>query len=281
VTGQAEVEWFSYPATKTSPGGEQKPIFGVVDSHHILCNIRTKCCSSGIGACNINQKAWVKIAEAAHDNKIGLTTAHVSDLVDRQNNAFACLTFSKQVEEEMLKNGDFEEAKFCNLVRNWYASDDEAGIDCVSRTDKRFAMRSWLLNKYNPLQFPPPSNFVKGIPIVTFECLLTNIERKTQIYAFVKGASYNARSLTTLDVENFFSILSDIVPGGSAGLAIRLSQIPSSLKATCEIMMLQMKPHRYTLIFLSGTLAPNGINKYKSSSIDFLILEVNRIFEFV
>ncbi|XP_070180630.1 uncharacterized protein [Littorina saxatilis] len=166
--------------------------------------------------------------------------AHV-DLVDKQNVAHARLTFSEEVEQEMRKNKDAREANFCRLVRNWYDADDTRGIDCRRRTEFRLQMQEWLLARYQPSHFPPPSSYVGGIPVVTYEALLTNVERKLQLYNFV--TCYNPRSVSTLDVENFFSALGDLAPGGRS-LTIRPSDLPSVLQTACDLAVLHSSPNR-------------------------------------
>jgi hypothetical protein len=104
-------------------------------------------------------------------------------------------------------------------------------------------MRSWLLEKYNPTHFPPPTGYVFDIPIVTYEALLTNLERKMQLYAFVK--SYNPRAISTLDSENFLSLLGNLAPGGK-GLAIRPADIPRAMSTASDVAKLYTDPHRYS-----------------------------------
>ena len=74
----------------------------------------------------------------------------------------------------------------------------------MDRTRKRFARIEWLLQDVNFREFPPPGAYVKGMPVIMYEGLLTSIERKTQLYEFVKSGTYNQRAVATLDVENFF-----------------------------------------------------------------------------
>jgi hypothetical protein len=109
------ITWFSYPLVRTSISGQQLPLFGLADSHHILTNLRSKVCSSGIPARGIGREAWARVAKEAGQNKAGLSTAHVDDLIDRQSNAFAKLTFSENVENEMRKNGDVRKLIFVCL----------------------------------------------------------------------------------------------------------------------------------------------------------------------
>lgn len=56
------ISWFSYPMTRVSLSGQHLPLFGVCDSHHILTNLRSKVCSSGIRESGLQRDAWVKVA---------------------------------------------------------------------------------------------------------------------------------------------------------------------------------------------------------------------------
>ena len=55
---------------------------------------------------------------------------------------------------------------------------DEAGVPSESRIQFLMDMRNFLLHHYNPVTFPPPGAYVKGLPIAQFEGLLINIDRR-------------------------------------------------------------------------------------------------------
>ena len=73
------------------------------------------------------------------------------------------------------------------LVREWYDAEDERGMDSTKRLEKRLEIRQWLLNFFNAPSFPLQTQFIKGIPIVNFEGLITSYERKIQLYNFIKS----------------------------------------------------------------------------------------------
>ena len=114
---------------------------GIVDSHHILTNLRVKCCTSGIKHKGIYPEAWLQVAKDARNNNAGLTLAHVQDLMDKQSNEFARLTFSEEVEEIMRENNNHKEADLCKLIRHWYEADDAPGLDPATRLKYRLDMR--------------------------------------------------------------------------------------------------------------------------------------------
>lgn len=56
---------FSYPEVRTLASGDQLPLIGIIDSHHILTNLRAKVCSTGIEASGLKRDAWVRLAKGA------------------------------------------------------------------------------------------------------------------------------------------------------------------------------------------------------------------------
>ena len=56
--------------------------------------------------------------------------------------------------------------------------------------------------------YPPKKKYIGGMPVVTFESLLHNITSRIQLYHLLDGKSFNHRSISTLSVESFFSLMS-------------------------------------------------------------------------
>ena len=180
------------------------PVFHILDPHHLLVNNRCRCCAHGMGGMGIKKTAWLKVAEKEDQNHTGLSIELVSELRDRQRNAFAQATFSEAVENEMQTNGDIIEARWCRLIREFYKAVDESGIPIHERIQWLLNMREFLLGHYNPSDFPPPGAYVKGMPITQFEGILTNIDRRLQLYHVLPHGTYNHRSVSSLDCETFF-----------------------------------------------------------------------------
>ena len=225
-------------------------LFNVLDSHHILTNARSKCCSSGMIKAGIRREAWLRVAQ---ENKTKLNLSMVENLIDRQSNSLALTTFSKEVEEAMKKNGDYKEAEFCNLLREWYSAEDDCGISSMDRTRKRFALREWLLQDVNFREFPPPGAYVKGMPVIMYEGLLTSIERKTQLYEFVKCGTYNQRAVTTRDVENFFGTFNELDPQGHR--VVSPDDLPHVMQTATDILTESRNPKRYFFdLFICSTI---------------------------
>lgn len=63
---------------------------------------------------------------------------------------------------------------------------DSAGIDIDERSAYWMDMREFLLKKYNPMIFPPPGIYENSLAIAQFEDILTNINRRLQLYIMVQ-----------------------------------------------------------------------------------------------
>ena len=183
---------------------ESEPVQIILDPHHILVNNRARVCTHGLQGMNISKQAWVKVAQKSRENGTKLSIELVTEVRDRQRNSYAQTTFSEPV--EMGKNGDINEADWCRLVRGWYSAVDGAGLDIDERIHNLLSMREFLLQQYNPMIYPPPpGGYVKSLPIAQFEGLLTNVDRRLQLYSLSQTGTYNHRILSSLDSETFFS----------------------------------------------------------------------------
>ena len=167
----------------------------------------------------------------------------VDDLIDKQSNSFAKRTFSEEDEAEMLLNGDTEETEFCRLIHNWYMTEDDPGIPAINRCIYRLEMKDWILEKYNYMQFPPPGSHISDIPEVMFDGIITNSERKMQLYSCVKSGCFNSHTIISLDSENFFLNFEKLDPKGTG--TIRPEDIPKAIGTTLEVIQAKMNPDRY------------------------------------
>jgi hypothetical protein len=233
IEGHGPVRWFTKP--DCSP--EMGTIFHMLDTHHLFVNARVKVCSSGMPQRGISRTAWAKVAERSAENKTGLNLALVDDLVDKQRKEFAQTTFSAAVEKEMRQNGDIKEANFCRLIRQWNEAEDQPGLSSHERITRRLQFRDWLLEGVNFSAFPPPGSDVRGVPQVMFEGLLTNIERRIQLYPYTKSGSFNPRALGSLEAENLFGDFQDLDPRGLG--VLRPEDIPKALGTACELAQMR------------------------------------------
>ena len=171
----------------------------IIDPHHVFVNNRVRCCSVGMNGMGISSKAWLKVAEHNKENKTSLSEELVKKLRDKQSNAYAKTTFSQEVQDEMTKNGDLSEAEWCNLILDWYEAVDGAAMSPDKRLEAMLNMRNKLLQYLRVGQFPPPGFHVAGMPMAQYEGLLTNIDRRLQLYHLVQQGTYNQRAISSLD----------------------------------------------------------------------------------
>lgn len=190
---------------------------------------------------SIKSEAWHKVAKDSKSNKTGLNISYVEDLVDAQSNAIAQLTLSERVEDIMRKNGDMNEAIFCSLMGNWYEAVDEKGLEANKRVSILLQLRECLLDQsYVALQqFPPPGRHVVDMPV---SVLIVSCERLIQLYKICHSKSYNARAVSSLDNETFFSSFRDLDSRGAG--VLKPLEIPKAMSVACEILTTRLNPDR-------------------------------------
>lgn len=191
---------FSFPEYNTERD-KLEPKF--LDPTHMLTNIRTHICTKGYR--NVSREAFLRVSQC--NNKV-LNRAYITQIVDKQSAAIAMKFFSEDVERLLFENGDVSESEFCELVRNWYRAVDERGLHVKLRLEYMESMANYLRNLVNFNVYPPKKQYIAGIPVVTFESLLHNITSRIQLYHILDGRSFNHRSISTLSVESFFSLMS-------------------------------------------------------------------------
>jgi hypothetical protein len=207
--------------------------------HHLITNCRIKVCKDGFHERKISKSAWI---EVARENQTNLKVPHVEDLVDKQSDAIAKETFSIDVERAMRRLSYVKEAQFCKVIREFYEAEDEPGIEATERCQRRLNLREWLLEGVNFCCFPPYGSHIRGVPNIMFQCFLTNIDRRIQLFPYVKSGIYNVRSLGSLEIENFFGEFQDLDPKGSG--VIKAEEIPSALESASQLISTRLMPNR-------------------------------------
>ena len=194
---------FSHPEVHPDTG---ELMCKMLDGDHLLVNLRSKVCRDGLKG--ISTDAWVQVATQTG----AIPRALVLDLIDRQNNGHAQRTFSSEVEKAMRDLGFSQEADFCHIIRQWYQAEDDKSIPAVERARRRLALHRYLLCGVSFDVFPTHGAYIKGMPQVMFEGFLQSIESHIFMYALCASGTYNQRTLTTLENETFFGVLSDMEP---------------------------------------------------------------------
>ena len=116
-----------------------------IDPTHILTNLRTKICTTGIEDRNLKRSSWLEVAKECKTNKTSLNRSVIEDVIDKQNVGYALKLFSLKVEQELEEKGKLHEARFCRVIREWYEAEDDRGITVAERCRRRLQLRTWLL----------------------------------------------------------------------------------------------------------------------------------------
>ncbi|CAH1789092.1 unnamed protein product [Owenia fusiformis] len=197
-------EWFYFPEYSKERNRIEPRC---LDGDHIFVNTRVKVCKDGLEG--VSKAAWHAVSSARPDL---LSKSLVEDLIDKQNNRFAKTTFSEAVERCMIDLQYKEEAQFTRLIRRWYEAEDDPGIPAVERAKRRYEFREYLMDGVDFGSFPPPGQYIKGMPIITYEGILQSIDCHMLLYSLCRNGTYNQRAISSLVNENFFGELSEIEP---------------------------------------------------------------------
>ena len=182
--------------------------FRTLDYTHQLTNLRAIICKSGID--NVHTCEFQRISNKYPEI---LDKGIVFGSLDKQCASLAIQLFSQQVEDRLLENRAYHEAHFVKLVRNWYNACDSRGMPADERVNKLWAFYAYLTKDIDFDRFPGYSQYVKGIPIITYEGILQNISVRLSLYSISHFNTYNARSISSLVCESFFSTVSSKDPG--------------------------------------------------------------------
>ena len=138
-----------------------------------------------------------------------LSLALVFEKTDQQNAFMAMHMFNYEVERYMRSNGFAQTADFIRLVCNWHDACNCRGItadDCVKALTE---MHEFLMKgiNFDSVPFQYPGRYIKGLTWQTYEAILQMISTRIQLFTFAMQYTYNARAVSTLSSESFFSDL--------------------------------------------------------------------------
>ena len=168
----------------------------------ILNNLRYHICNKGFD--DVATEAFIQVSDMDHDV---LPRAVVELKLDRQICALSQRFFSKDVQKILTRCNYVSEAKFGHLVRNWYKACDERGMAVNDRLTNLYKMYEYLSSLMYMNHYPPMKTHICGIPIRTYEALMQSISTRFTLFHLSSTHSYNARAISTLAVESFFSDL--------------------------------------------------------------------------
>ena len=90
--------------------------------------------------------------------------------------------------------------------------------------------------------FPPVTRYFKGVPVVTYEGILLDIDSKLQLYGI--SGSYNVRSVGSLAAETTVGVLQSL--NSTSQVSIKAVDVPKLMSTAVEVMTYKLNPDRYT-----------------------------------
>ena len=110
----------------------------------------------------------------------------------------------------MHNNGDVKEAHLVKTIRNWYDACNERALSVSQRITNLVEMHNYLMEFYDPKDFPMNTSYVANLPSTTFQSIMHNVSTRIHLYHLSKVHTYNHRSVSTLAVESLFSDLATL-----------------------------------------------------------------------
>ena len=208
-----------------------------LDSSHILNNIRSHISRGGYTG--ISKQAFIAVSD--HDHTV-LPKAIIVDQLDKQNVAISVRFFSKEVEDIMSLKGYLFESRFVQLVRNWYEATDERGVDAFTRLQHLQDMFDYLSTRMPYDDYPPPTKYVHGMPVTTFEAIMHTISTRFILFDLAAKKTYNPRAIGTLGIESFFGDLTRMEFSGMG--CLKSCDIPKLISHIVELNAVKHDPER-------------------------------------
>ena len=166
---------YSYPNYSSS---HKRYEHHTMDPTHSLTNMRSQISRHGYD--DVSREAFLQVSDTDHNV---LPRTIIEDQLDKQSSDLAKHFFSEDVENVLYKNKNYSEATFVHLTRNWYEACDKHGIATLQRLQYMQNMFNHLISWVDFTDFPPPSEYIRGMPIQTFEMILQNISTSMQLFA--------------------------------------------------------------------------------------------------
>ena len=223
--------WYSYPERRENGLYLAKG----TDCSHNLTHLRVRMSTTGIRG--VSSKPWKKCSKSGDTL---LSVPLVEDLLDKQSVPNARTHFSMDVDTWMRQNWYTEAEDLSKIIRNWYEASDEAGIPALERVEHLLSMRDFLLKGVNFSKFPPYGQYIEGIPVVTFDGMMLDIDTKMQLYGLTD--TYNMRAVGSLATEKTVGILQVMYPNPQ--VSIKARDVPSLISSVVEVMTCNCSPKR-------------------------------------
>ena len=157
-----------------------------MDYTHQLTNLPTVICKRGIQ--NVKDMEFKRICDNYPEI---LSKGIVYGSLDKQCASFMIQLFSPDVEQKLVQNKAYNEALFTKLVQNWYNACDSRSMSADDRVNNLWAFYAFLTKDIDFDKFPGFTQYIKGIPIITYARILQNISVRLSLYTISKFRTYN------------------------------------------------------------------------------------------
>ena len=216
-------QFFAFPEYSEERHQTERRTF---DPTHILTNMRSHICKKGFQ--HVRAEAFLEVSDRNNDL---LSRALLTEDIDKQNLEVALHIFREEVEEDIRKHGDTKSADFIGLLRRWFMACDARGIPLNDRLNWLVDLHEYMMDFYDPFDYPPPSTHIYRLPIQSFEMILQSISARIFMYLFAKNNKFNNRALSTLGIESCYSDLSIIeITGSGCPKAYQIPKLISILQ---------------------------------------------------
>ena len=188
---------FSFPEF-SSKCNQMEP--HTMDYTHMLTNIHSLICRKGFEG--VSTEPFNKIS-MEHPSII--SRGLVMGALDKQSAEYALTLFSEAIEKQLIADKALLEAHFVHLFRSWHRVCDECGMSADERINNLWALSAYLMKDINFNRFPAPTQYIKGIPVLTYCAILQNISMRMLLYRLSSHKTYNSQSVSSLVCESFLS----------------------------------------------------------------------------
>ena len=114
-------------------------------------------------------------SEVSERNNDFLSRALLTKEVDKQNLEVALHIFREEVKDDIRQNRDGKTTDFIGLLRRWFMASYGRGISLEYRLNWLVDMHEYMMDLYDPFDYPPPTTHIYHLPIQSFEMLLQAI----------------------------------------------------------------------------------------------------------
>ena len=109
---------------------------------------------------------------------------------------------------------------------------DERGIHLKDRLQYLVDMHDYMMQFYDPSEFPSPSTHIYNLPIQSFEMIMQSIRICIACHHLAHKNTFNNRAISTLAIKSCFSDLSVVEFSGSG--CLKSYQIPKLMSILVE-----------------------------------------------